>query len=107
MDDGHGYALPNITDNVIAPKINQSTMQVHPVLSLTALVVGSTFGGAAGMIVALPLVAVIKSLFIFYFETRTGEQIVSYEGALFRGAPFRDAQATRFLLLTRWETTVS
>lgn len=82
----------NITDNVIAPKINQSTMQVHPVLSLTALVVGSTFGGATGMIVALPLVAVIKSLFIFYFETRTGEQIVSYEGALFRGAPFRDAQ---------------
>lgn len=82
----------NITDNVIAPKINQSTMQVHPVLSLTVLVVGSTFGGAAGMIVALPLVAVIKSLFIFYFETRTGEQIVSYEGALFRGAPFRDAQ---------------
>lgn len=82
----------NITDNVIAPKINQSTMQVHPVLSLTALVVGSTFGGAAGMIVALPLVAVIKSLFIFYFETRTGEQVVSYEGALFRGAPFRDAQ---------------
>ena len=82
----------NITDNVIAPKINQSTMQVHPVLSLTALVVGSTFGGAIGMIVALPLVAVIKSLFIFYFETRTGEQIVSYEGALFRGAPFRDAQ---------------
>ena len=82
----------NITDNVIAPKINQSTMQVHPVLSLTALVVGSTFGGAAGMIVALPLVAVIKSLFIFYFETRTGEQIVSYEGARFRGAPFRDSQ---------------
>lgn len=82
----------NITDNVIAPKINQSTMQVHPVLSLTALVIGSTFGGAVGMIVALPLVAVIKSLFIFYFETRTGEQIVSYEGALFRGAPFRDAE---------------
>lgn len=82
----------NITDNVIAPKINQSTMQVHPVLSLTALVVGSTFGGPVGMIVALPLVAVIKSAFIFYFETRTGEQIVSYEGALFRGAPFRDAQ---------------
>ena len=82
----------NVTDNVIAPKINQSTMQVHPVLSLTALVIGSTFGGAVGMIVALPLVAVIKSLFIFYFETRTGEQIVSYEGALFRGAPFRDAK---------------
>lgn len=81
----------NVTDNLIAPKINQSTMSVHPVLSLTALVVGSTFGGAIGMVVALPLVAVIKSLFIFYFENRTGEQIVSYDGALFRGTPFHDA----------------
>lgn len=82
----------NVTDNVIAPKINQSTMSVHPVLSLTALVIGSTFGGAIGMVIALPLAAVLKSLFIFYFENRTGKQIVSYEGALFRGAPFRDAK---------------
>lgn len=81
----------NVTDNVIAPKINQSTMSVHPVLSLTALVIGSTVGGAVGMIIALPLVAVIKSLFIFYFENRTGKQIVSYDGALFRGTPYRDA----------------
>lgn len=81
----------NVTDNLIAPKINQSTMSVHPVLSLTALVIGSTFGGAIGMVIALPIVAVLKSLFIFYFENRTGKQIVSYEGALFRGAPFRDA----------------
>ncbi|MDO4437074.1 MAG: AI-2E family transporter [Coriobacteriaceae bacterium] len=80
----------NVTDNVIAPKINQSTMQVHPVLSLTALVIGSTLGGTVGMIIALPIVAVVKSLFIFYFESRTGEQIVSYEGALFKGTPFRD-----------------
>lgn len=80
----------NVTDNVIAPKINQSTMSVHPVLSLTALVIGSTFGGTAGMVIALPLAAVLKSLFIFYYESRTGDQIVSYDGALFRGAPFRD-----------------
>ena len=82
----------NVTDNVIAPKINQTTMSVHPVLSLTALVIGSTFGGALGMVIALPLAAVIKSLFIFYYETRTGEQIVSYDGALFRSAPFRDGE---------------
>lgn len=82
----------NVTDNVIAPKINQSTMSVHPVLSLTALVIGSTFGGTVGMVIALPLAAVLKSLFIFYYESRTGEQIVSYDGALFRGAPFRDGE---------------
>lgn len=81
----------NVTDNVIAPKINQSTMQVHPVLSLTALVIGSTLGGTVGMIIALPIVAVLKSLFIFYYESRTNRQLVSYSGAMFRGTPFLDA----------------
>ena len=80
----------NVTDNVIAPKINQSTMQVHPVLSLTALVIGSTLGGTVGMIIALPIAAVLKSLFIFYYESRTNRQLVSYAGALFRGTPFLD-----------------
>ena len=91
----------NKQDNAAVPELQERVVYINRVskvvkggrrFALTALVVGSTFGGAVGMIVALPLVAVIKSLFIFYFETRTGEQIVSYEGALFRGAPFRDAQ---------------
>ena len=65
----------NVTDNVIAPKINQSTMQVHPVLSLTALIMGSTLGGTMGMVIALPIAAVLKSLFIFYYETKTNKRI--------------------------------
>ncbi|MDY4040554.1 MAG: AI-2E family transporter [Collinsella sp.] len=81
----------NITDNVIAPKINESTMSVHPVLSLTALMIGSALGGAMGMVIAIPLAAVAKSLFIFYYEGRTGRQIVSYDGAIFKGTPYRDA----------------
>ena len=84
----------NVTDNVIAPKINQSTMQVHPVLSLTALIMGSTLGGTMGMVIALPIAAVLKSLFIFYYETKTGKQIVSYDGALFRGSPVLDHDGT-------------
>lgn len=82
----------NVTDNVIAPKINQGTMKIHPVLSLSALVIGSTLMGSMGMIIAIPLCAVIKSLFIFYFESRTGKQIVNYDGALFQGTPFHDEQ---------------
>lgn len=81
----------NVTDNVIAPKINESTMSVHPVLSLTALMIGSALGGAMGMVIAIPLAAVAKSLFIFYYEGRTGRQIVSYDGAIFKGTPYRDA----------------
>ncbi len=81
----------NVTDNLIAPKINQSTMQIHPVLTLTAIVLGSTLLGTAGMIIAIPLTAVLKSLFVFFFESRTKTQLVSYDGALFKGTPFVDA----------------
>ncbi|MBE6469968.1 MAG: AI-2E family transporter [Coriobacteriaceae bacterium] len=80
----------NVTDNVIAPKINESTMSIHPVLSLTALMIGSSLAGALGMMIAIPLAAVAKSLFIFYYEGRTGRQIVSYDGAIFKGTPYQD-----------------
>lgn len=84
----------NLTDNVIVPRINQSTMQIHPVLSLTALVLGSTLLGTLGMVISLPLCAIIKGVFVFYFESKTDTQIVSYEGALFRGTPYVDAQGS-------------
>lgn len=81
----------NITDNVISPKIMQSTVSVHPVMSLTAIIVGSALLGPLGMVIAIPLSAALKGLFIYYFESRTGRQLVSYEGAIFQGTPYLDA----------------
>lgn len=81
----------NVTDNVISPKVMQSSVQVHPAMSLTALVIGSTFMGPIGMVIAIPLCAALKGLFIFYFEKESGRQIVAYDGAVFKGTPFHDA----------------
>lgn len=81
----------NVTDNVISPKVMQSSVQVHPAMSLTALVIGSALMGALGMVIAIPLSAAIKGVFVFYFESDTGRQLVSWEGALFRGRPYHDA----------------
>lgn len=81
----------NVTDNVISPKIMQNSVQVHPAMNLTALVIGSVLLGPIGMVIAIPLSAAIKGMFIFYFETDTGRQLVSYDGALFKGTPFHDA----------------
>ncbi len=80
----------NITDNVISPKVMQSTVSVHPVMSLTAIVIGSALLGPLGMVIAIPLSAALKGLFIYYFESRTGRQLVSYEGAIFQGTPYLD-----------------
>ena len=81
----------NVTDNVVSPKVMQSSVQIHPAMNLAALVVGSTLmGGAIGMVVAIPLCAALKGLFVFYFEKSTGRALVAYDGAIFQGTPFRD-----------------
>ena len=80
----------NVTDNVISPKVMQSSVQVHPVMSLTALVIGSALMGPIGMVIAIPLCAALKGIFVYYFENETGRQLVAYDGAVFKGTPYRD-----------------
>lgn len=82
----------NITDNLIAPRLNQSTLRVHPAMSLMAIVAGSTLMGTFGMVIAIPLCAIARGLFIFYYESHTKEHLVSYDGALFRGTPYFDSR---------------
>ena len=82
----------NITGNLIQPLVMQSAVKIHPVLSLVGIIVGSALGGALGMVVAIPLTAAIRGVFVYYFETKTGRQIVSYDGALFRSTPYYDME---------------
>lgn len=80
----------NVTDNVVSPKVMQSSVQIHPAMNLAALVVGSTLMGAIGMVIAIPLCAALKGLFVFYFEKSSGRPLVAYDGAIFQGTPYRD-----------------
>lgn len=81
----------NVTDNVLSPLVMRSAVKIHPALSLVGIVVGGAVGGAVGMVLAVPLTAAIKGLFVYYFESRTGRQLVSPGGAFFSGTPFCDA----------------
>lgn len=78
----------NVTDNVISPLIMQSTINIHPAMSLIGITVGASLGGALGMALAVPLTAAIKGVFIYFFEEKTARQLVSYDGAFFKGTPF-------------------
>lgn len=80
----------NVTDNLVSPLVMQSAVKVHPVLSLIGLIIGDSLGGVLGMALAIPLTAAIRSVFIYYFELRSGRQIVSPDGALFRSTPHED-----------------
>lgn len=79
----------------VSPRIMASSVDIHPALNLMALMVGSALGGAmnglmgslVGMLASIPIVAVGKSVFVYYFEKRTGRQIVAEDGVFFQGMP--------------------
>lgn len=72
------------TDTFITPRIMSSTVDIHPVLVIVALIAGGAVGGIAGMILAVPFTAAIKAVYVYYFEKKTGRQLVSANGAFFR-----------------------
>lgn len=79
----------------ISPKVMGDSVDIHPALILLALMAGSAIGGAmsglvgsvVGMLASIPAVAVIKSLFVYYFEKATGRVIVASDGVVFKGIP--------------------
>ena len=81
----------NVTDNVLSPLVMQSSVKIHPALSLLGIIIGGALGGAVGMLLAVPLTAAIKGFFVYYFESHTGRQLVSKEGAIFGSTPFNYA----------------
>ena len=79
----------------ISPKIMSDSVDIHPALTLIALMAGSALGGAmgglsgslVGMLASIPAVAVANSVFVYYFEKRTGRRLVSKDGVFFLGTP--------------------
>jgi len=79
----------------ISPKIMSDSVDIHPALTLIALMAGSALGGAmgglpgslVGMLASIPAVAVAKSVFVYYFEKQTGRRLVSKDGVFFLGTP--------------------
>ena len=79
----------------VSPILLKDTVDIHPVLTLTVLLIGMGLGSAlgglggaiVGMLICVPLVAAVKALFVYYFEKRTGRQIVAEDGFFFKGVP--------------------
>lgn len=79
----------------IAPRIMQNSVDVHPAVTIVAIMAGSAIGSAmggftgslVGMLLSIPAVALAKSLFVYYFEKHTGRRLVAEDGVLFKGVP--------------------
>ena len=81
-------------DNLIAPRVMGGHVELHPGVILIAIFTGAALGGIFGMLCAIPMAAAAKAIFVYYFEKRTGRQLVSEKGALFKGHPSSSTNPT-------------
>lgn len=77
-------AAQNVTDTLITPRIMSEQVDLHPTLVIFSLLVGGTLFGIAGMIFAIPVAAILKGLFVYYYERHSERQITTEDGAFFR-----------------------
>ncbi|MFU0827197.1 MAG: AI-2E family transporter [Lachnoclostridium sp.] len=59
-----------IDGNIIAPKLLSHSIHMHPVLVIISLIFGNAIGGLFGMLLAVPVGALIKVLFVRYINHR-------------------------------------
>ena len=69
-------AVMFIDGNIINPRMLSSNVEVHPVLVILALLAGGKVGGVVGMLVAVPVAALLKLQFERYIERRKAKQQV-------------------------------
>ncbi len=62
------FVIQAIDGNIIAPKLLSHSIQIHPVLVIISLIFGSAIGGLLGMLLAVPVGALIKVLFVRYIN---------------------------------------
>jgi predicted PurR-regulated permease PerM len=77
------FGIQQIQGNIILPRIHGRTLALHPVLILLGVLMGASFAGVLGAILAPPLLATIK-LFSVYFWRK-----------MLDAPPFGDREAAR------------
>jgi len=79
-----------LTDMFVTPRVMSEQVDLHPLLVIFSLLVGGTLFGFWGLFLAIPVAAIIKGLFVYYYEKHTDRVISTEDGVLFRSRPAED-----------------
>ena len=63
-----------VDGNIINPKLLSSSIEIHPLLVFAAMIAGSAVGGLLGMLVAVPLAALLKIQFDKFIARKEAEK---------------------------------
>lgn len=66
-----------VDGNIIGPRLLSSNVEVHPMLVVIFLLFGSAIGGLLGMLLAVPVGALIKVLFVRFVDKRLEDKGIS------------------------------
>lgn len=66
--------IQTIDGNVIAPKLLSNSIEIHPVLIIIFLIFGSAIGGLLGMLLAVPVGALIKLIFVRFIDNKLAKK---------------------------------
>lgn len=64
------FIIQTIDGNVIGPRLLSHSINIHPLLVVISLIFGSAIGGLLGMLLAVPVGAFIKVVFMKYIDYR-------------------------------------
>lgn len=80
------FAVQQFDSLWLNPRIMSRNVDLHPVLVVFSLLTGATLFGVPGMLLAVPVAAIVKGLFVYYFERKTQQSLCTDDGALFKTA---------------------
>lgn len=66
-------AYQQVENYLIAPRITKRTMEIHPAVSVAAIIIGATLMGGIGVILALPVAGIIQAIIA---ESRKAHEVI-------------------------------
>lgn len=64
------FVIQFIDGNMIGPKLLSNSIQIHPLIIIVSIIFGSALGGFLGMLLAVPVGAYIKLVFVRFIDHR-------------------------------------
>ncbi|MDQ3929287.1 MAG: AI-2E family transporter [Chloroflexota bacterium] len=60
--------VQQLENNLLVPKVQGDSVKLHPSIIMVALVVGSQVGGLFGLIVAVPVAAILRDIYLYLYR---------------------------------------
>jgi predicted PurR-regulated permease PerM len=75
------FAIQQVENLILVPRISGQSVQLHPAMVMVVLVIGNELGGFVGMLIAVPLTAIIRDVFKYAY-LRLSEEPLDPEEAM-------------------------